>query len=53
MTLEQSMHLAQVWGLVVLGSLFAIAVIYAMWPTNKERFERAARAPLVSEDDDV
>ena len=51
MTLEQSMHLAQVWGLIVLASMFAIAVVYAMWPTNKERFDRAARAPL--EDDDV
>lgn len=43
------MHFAQVWGLIVLASLFAIAVIYAMWPANKARFDRAARAPL--EDD--
>jgi cytochrome c oxidase cbb3-type subunit 4 len=51
MTLEQSMHLAQVWGLVVLAALFGGAVIYALWPKNKEIFQHAARVPL--EDDDV
>ena len=45
------MHLAQVWGLVVLAALFGGAVIYALWPKNKEIFQHAARVPL--EDDDV
>lgn len=46
MTYEQAAHLAQTWGLVMLGSCFLAAVAYALWPSNGEKFRRAARAPL-------
>jgi cytochrome c oxidase cbb3-type subunit 4 len=52
MSYEQAAHLAQTWGLVVLALLFAGAVIYALWPGNREKFQSAARAPLNDEDDD-
>jgi cytochrome c oxidase cbb3-type subunit 4 len=37
---------AQTWGLVLLAILFAATVAYALWPGNKDKFSRAARAPL-------
>ncbi|MEQ1818793.1 MAG: cbb3-type cytochrome c oxidase subunit 3 [Terricaulis sp.] len=46
MTYEQATHLAQTGGLVVLAMCFVLAVIYAMWPGNKEKFDHAARNPL-------
>jgi cytochrome c oxidase cbb3-type subunit 4 len=46
MTFEQATHIAETWGLVLLGGCFLGAVIYALWPSNREKFERAAHAPL-------
>ncbi len=37
---------AQTWGLVYFVGVFALVVLYAFWPSNKSRFEDAARAPL-------
>ena len=37
---------AQTWGLVYLMILFAGVLVYALWPKNKEKFDRAARMPL-------
>ena len=51
MTYEQATHLAQTWGLALLVVLFAGALLYALWPSNREKFEAAARAPLNDEDD--
>jgi cytochrome c oxidase cbb3-type subunit IV len=51
MSYEQATHLAQTWGLVLLAVLFAGAVIYALWPGNREKFKKAARTPLDDEDD--
>lgn len=48
----QISHFAQTWGLLLLGGSFLIAVIYALWPANREKFQRAARAPLEDGDDD-
>jgi len=48
----QVSHFAQTWGLVLLGICFASAVIYALWPGNRDRFSRAARTPLDDGDDD-
>jgi cytochrome c oxidase cbb3-type subunit IV len=33
-------------GLAFFALIFFAAVGYAFWPGNRERFERAARAPL-------
>lgn len=52
MTYEQAAHVAQTWGLVLLAGCFAVAVLYALWPGNKEKFNRAAHAPLTDGDDD-
>ena len=52
MTYEQAAHFAQTWGVVLLAACFAAAVVYALWPANRETFKRAARAPLNDGDDD-
>lgn len=41
---------AQSWGLLVLLALFAAALVYAFWPGNRRKFERASRAPLEEDD---
>lgn len=52
MSYLQAAHLAQTWGLVLLAACFVIAVIYALWPSNKTKFARAAHAPLNDDGDD-
>ena len=39
------------WGLVFLVVLFISTIGYALWPGNAKRFDRAAQAPLDSDDD--
>lgn len=51
MSYEQATHFAQTWGLVLLAAGFVIAVAYALWPSNKDKFKRAARAPLEDGDE--
>ncbi|MDR3500167.1 MAG: cbb3-type cytochrome c oxidase subunit 3 [Parvibaculum sp.] len=41
--------LAGMTGLILFIVLFAIAVTYALWPSNKQIFDHLARLPL--EDD--
>lgn len=41
---------AGTWGLVFLVAMFAVALIYALWPGNRDKFSRAAQTPL--DDDD-
>ena len=38
--------LAQSMGVIYFMGIFLAVVVYAMWPSNKERFEEAARMPL-------
>lgn len=45
-------HFAQTWGLGLLAVLFAGVLIYALWPGNRDKFKRAAHAPLLNEDED-
>lgn len=52
MSFEQATHIAQTWGLVLLAVLFAGAVIYALWPANRDKFKRASETPLRDENDD-
>ena len=49
---EQLSRFAQSWGMLYMAALFAAAVVYALWPSNRATFDRAAKAPLASEDDD-
>jgi cytochrome c oxidase cbb3-type subunit 4 len=37
---------AQTWGLAYFVGVFAIVLVYALWPSSKERFDAAARLPL-------
>lgn len=56
MSYEQATHLAQTWGLALLATTFLGAVIYALWPANRDQFAEAARTPLnddENENDDV
>jgi cytochrome c oxidase cbb3-type subunit IV len=50
---EQITHLAQFWGLIYAVILFGAAVAYALWPSNRRTFDRAAHAPLANEDDNA
>lgn len=52
MSYEQANQIAQTWGLILLTGLFLGAVLYALWPANREKFNRAARAPLSDGDSD-
>jgi cytochrome c oxidase cbb3-type subunit 4 len=37
---------ARSWGVVYLMAMFFAACAYALWPSNKAKFEKAARMPL-------
>jgi cytochrome c oxidase cbb3-type subunit 4 len=40
----------QIAGLVLFIGLFVAVLIYALWPGNKKRFERASKVPLDQDD---
>lgn len=46
MRYEEVLHFAQTAGLVLLILLFLAGVAFALWPRNRERFQRAARLSL-------
>ena len=37
---------AQTWGLIYFVGIFALVLLYALWPSRKEQFDEAARIPL-------
>lgn len=37
-------------GLVYFLCLVAIVLVYVLWPSNREKFKRAARVPLESDE---
>jgi cytochrome c oxidase cbb3-type subunit IV len=37
---------AQTWGLVYFFLIFLAVIAYALWPSNRRRFDEAARVPL-------
>jgi cytochrome c oxidase cbb3-type subunit 4 len=41
---------AQTWGLGLFVLMFLIAVAYAVWPSNKDKFRAAAHLPLEERD---
>jgi cytochrome c oxidase cbb3-type subunit 4 len=47
---EDVLAFAQSWGSVYFSAMFAIVVIYALWPKNLDKFTNAAQIPL-SEDE--
>lgn len=50
MSYQVASEFARSWGLVFLMVMFLAAVLYALWPANKARFDHAARLPLDEED---
>jgi cytochrome c oxidase cbb3-type subunit 4 len=45
-TYEWLAQFAQTGGALYCFLLFLAALVYALWPSNRERFEEAARMPL-------
>ena len=37
---------SQTWGLVYFVVIFALVLLYALWPSRKKQFDEAARIPL-------
>jgi cytochrome c oxidase cbb3-type subunit IV len=42
--------IAKTFGLFLLMAGFVAAVVYALWPSKKDKFDRAARSVLDDED---
>ncbi len=47
---EMLSKFAQTWGLLLFVLAFALVLIYALNPGNKEKFDQAKRIPLQDED---
>jgi cytochrome c oxidase cbb3-type subunit IV len=41
---------SKTWGMIFLIVLFLSAVTYALWPSNKNKFSKAAQMPLFDEE---
>lgn len=49
MTYQDMTNLTGSWGLAFFIFIFAIVVVYALWPGNKEKFTEAAGRALDDE----
>jgi len=49
MSYQEASELSRSWGLVFLMVLFLGSVAYALWPSNRAKFTRAAAMPLDDE----
>lgn len=49
-THDSLVHLAKSFGLFYLIAMSVVALAYAFWPSNRARFEQAARGILEDED---
>ncbi len=47
-TYQAVAEFAQRWGLIYFVAIFAVVLVYALWPSRKaqKRFDDAARIPL-------
>jgi cytochrome c oxidase cbb3-type subunit 4 len=43
---ERLAEFAQTWGMFYVFAIFAGVLVYALWPRNQAKFDRAARMPL-------
>ncbi|HVW72288.1 MAG TPA: cbb3-type cytochrome c oxidase subunit 3 [Rhizomicrobium sp.] len=46
---EDVLAFAQSWGAVYFTLMFAVVFVYALWPKNRAKFQKAARIPLEDE----
>ncbi|MEM6682252.1 MAG: cbb3-type cytochrome c oxidase subunit 3 [Pseudomonadota bacterium] len=51
MTYEALREFSGSWGTILLLAFFTTAIAYALWPSNRSKFNKAAQAPL--NDDDI
>lgn len=49
-TYEQVLSFAQSWGAIYFVVLFVVVCAYALWPSNKKKFDEAAHIPLEDEE---
>ncbi len=47
---ETLVAFARSWGLLYLMAFFAVVLVYAFWPSNRQRFDRAKNSILEEED---
>jgi cytochrome c oxidase cbb3-type subunit 4 len=52
LTYETVARIAQQGGLIYFAAIFIAGCAYALWPSNKEAFQRMAQLPLEDEGDD-
>jgi cytochrome c oxidase cbb3-type subunit 4 len=45
-TYKMLAEFAQTWGLLYFVAVFVAVLVYAVWPSRQEQFEKAARMPL-------
>jgi cytochrome c oxidase cbb3-type subunit 4 len=50
MTYEQLSAFAQTSGMIYFITIFMAVCLYVFWPTNRAKFDKAARMPLENED---
>ncbi len=39
-------YLVQTWGLLYFIAMFAVVLVYALWPRNRRKFRDAANIPF-------
>ncbi len=49
---EAVSRFAQQGGTIYFAAVFLAAMVYALWPRNKEAFQRLARLPLEDDESD-
>ena len=50
MSYDSIAHFIKIGGTVVFTAVFVGAILYALWPRNKAKFDRAAQMPLQDND---
>jgi len=50
MSYDTLAHVIKMGGTITFFSLFLVAIIYAIWPKNRAKFDKAARQPLDATD---
>ena len=48
---EEVLAFTRSWDAVYFTAMFVVALAYALWPSNRAKFERAAQIPLRNEGD--